>query len=407
MRDSISNPVSMGTHKTLRADTEQGGPVLVSVVIPAYNAALCIAATVHSVFTQTICELEVIVVNDGSPDTPALEEALAPFQDKIRYLKQENLGPSAARNAAIRVARGKYIAFLDSDDIWLPNHLARQVSLLEGPPELGLVYANALHLVDERPVGVAFDNVPQADQVTFEALLAEDCTVNTSSTVVSREALVVAGLFDESMNRCEDFDLWLRLARAGVRMAYGRDVQIWHRISHGLAANRELMKRGRAHVYQKMAAYSDLSPSQRAIVERKRKELETEIQVEIARDALLTGRYEEALSATERANRLLPNRKLSLAALGLRYCPGLLRTSYRCYFSALAALKRRQRVRRSQLNFPVDVDIAGLVKSGPATPGMQLLEPSGSPQQESVVRSDLRAEAIAPSSIPAGHKVAK
>ena len=395
----------MGTHNTLRTEPEQGDPVLVSVVIPAYNAACCIAATLRSVLTQTIRELEVIVVNDGSPDTPALEEALEPFRNKMRYLKQENRGPSAARNAAIRLARGKYIAFLDSDDVWLPNHLARQVSLLEGPPQLGLVYANAFHVVNERPIGVAFDSVPQADEVTFEALLAEHCTVNTSSTVASREALLAAGLFDESMNRCEDFDLWLRMAKAGVRMAYRRDVQICHRLSHGLAANQELMKRGRAHVYEKMAACSDLTPSQRSIVERKQKALEIEIQIEIARDALLTSRYEEALSATEEANRLLPNRKLSLAVLGLRYCPSLLCTGYRGYFSALSALKRREGVRRSQLNLPVDVDIAGLVKSGPVTPGMQLLEPSGSPLQESVVRSDLRTEAIAPSSIPAGHKV--
>jgi glycosyltransferase involved in cell wall biosynthesis len=397
----------MGTHNTLRADTEQNQPVLVSVIIPAYNAALCIVATLRSVFAQTFLEFEVILVNDGSPDTHALEQALAPFQDKIRYLKQENRGPSAARNTAIRVARGKYIAFLDSDDLWLPDHLARQVSLLDGPPELGLVYANALHLADDRAIGIAFDSVPQADEVTFEALLAEDCTVNTSSTVASREAVLAAGLFDESMNRCEDFDLWLRMSKAGVRMAYRRDVQICHRISHGLAANQELMKRGRAHVYEKMAACSDLTPSQRSIVERKQKELETGIQIEIARDALLTGRYQEALSATEQANRLLPNRKLSLAFLGLRYCPSLLRTGYRCYFNALTVLKRRRGVRRSQFDLPVGVDVAGLVKPGPSTPAMQLLDTSGSPQQGSVVRSDLRTGAVTPSSIPAGQKVAE
>jgi glycosyltransferase involved in cell wall biosynthesis len=397
----------MDTHKTLRTDTKQGGPVLVSVVIPAYNAAWCIAATLQSVFAQTIQEFEVILVNDGSPDTSALEEALAPFHDKIRYLKQENRGPSAARNAAIRVARGKYIAFLDSDDLWLPNHLARQISLLQGPPELGLVYANTVHLVDDRPVGIAFDSVPQADQVTFEALLAEDCTVNTSSTVASREALIGAGLFDESMNRCEDFDLWLRVARAGVRMAYGREVQICHRISHGLAANRELMKRGRQHVYEKIAAQTDLTPSQRAIVERKRKELETEIQVEIAREALLAGRYGDALSATERANHSLPNRKLSWAALGLRYCPSLLRAFYGYYFDMLAARQRRMSARRSRLNLPADVDVAGLLKAASACTSTQPLVYSASPEQGSVVRSDLRTGAVAPSSIPAGHKVAE
>jgi glycosyltransferase involved in cell wall biosynthesis len=103
---------------------------LISVVIPAYNAAVYIGPTLETVFAQTFTNFEVIVVNDGSPDTAALESGLGPYRSRIRYIRQENRGPSGARNTAIRDARGTYIAFLDSDDVWLAQHLERQVAML-------------------------------------------------------------------------------------------------------------------------------------------------------------------------------------------------------------------------------------------------------------------------------------
>jgi len=99
------------------------GP-LVSVIIPAYNAAVFIGETLTSVFNQSYSNYEVIVVNDGSTDTAELEKVLAPFRGRLVYLEQENKGPSAARNSAIGKARGEFVAFLDSDDTWLPDYLA-------------------------------------------------------------------------------------------------------------------------------------------------------------------------------------------------------------------------------------------------------------------------------------------
>ncbi len=94
---------------------------VVSVIIPAYNAAGLISETLQSVFAQTYRDFETIVVNDGSPDTAALEAVLRPFADRLVYLRQENRGVSAARNAGIRAAQGRYVAFLDSDDLWEPG----------------------------------------------------------------------------------------------------------------------------------------------------------------------------------------------------------------------------------------------------------------------------------------------
>src|ERR1017187_1702587 len=100
---------------------------LVSVIIPAYRAAQSIAATLGSVLAQTFKDYEIIVVNDGSPDSEELEKALEPYRDRIIYLRQENQGPGGARNTGILTASGQYVALLDADDIWAPEHLAAQL----------------------------------------------------------------------------------------------------------------------------------------------------------------------------------------------------------------------------------------------------------------------------------------
>src|SRR5450755_2773522 len=120
----------------------------VSIIIPAYNTAHLIAACLDSVFAQTFQDFEALVVNDGSPDTPELEKALQPYldrkPDRTVYIKQVNKRAAGARNTAIARARGEFLAFLDSDDNWLPNHLESQMKQFEADPALCLVYSNAL-----------------------------------------------------------------------------------------------------------------------------------------------------------------------------------------------------------------------------------------------------------------------
>lgn len=317
----------------------------VSVVIPAYNAAGYIRNTLNSVLAQTFTNYEIIVVNDGSPDSPALERALHPYWSKIRYIQQENRGPSGARNTAIRIARGRYVAFLDSDDLWLPEHLAKQVEALEKDPSLGLVYSNAVHIEDDRPVGVAFDSTPQCLPVDFDALLEERSTVNTSSAVVSRPALVQAGLFDEQLRRCEDYDLWLRLARAGVRMTFTREIQIGHRLANGLAASGELMKQALIQVYEKTLSTQTLTAQQIRVVRKKIADISMAIEFERGKQALLAGRFQEALESVRKAQAAAPNWRLRSAEIGLRLFPRLLRPLYR---SRLRRVERRKRARRAR-----------------------------------------------------------
>jgi GT2 family glycosyltransferase len=331
------------TNEAQAVGTTADGSPFVSVVIPAYNSSDCIAAAVESVLRQTFSNYEVIVINDGSTDSTSLEAALQPYLSRIRYLRQENGGPSAARNLGIRQARGRYVALLDSDDVWLPDHLSRQIEHLNRDANLGLVYSNNMQFRDGQAIGKAFDTVPQTGPVTLDSLLAEQCTVNTSSVVVSREAVLNAGLFNETLHRCEDFDLWLRLASQGVRMTYDPEVQVLHRLGHGLSSDFEGMKRARAEVYRKAAATLSLTKTQQGIVAARLKRIEVQIAVEAGKEHLEAGRFGEARVAIQRANSMAPSLKLRLVAAGLRVCPFLLRWSYEGYVHWLRWFRRTTR----------------------------------------------------------------
>jgi len=124
--------------------TARRSPV-VSIIIPAYNTALYIGEALDSIFRQTFNDYEIIVVNDGSPDTPNLEAAIAKCGREIRYMKQENRGPAAARNLGIRHARGRFLAFLDGDDIWFPDFLATTLEFLEQNPSTDMVCADCMY----------------------------------------------------------------------------------------------------------------------------------------------------------------------------------------------------------------------------------------------------------------------
>ena len=119
----------------------------VSVVIPCHGQAHFLADAIESVFRQTVPALDLVVVNDGSPDTALMEEVLSPFMDRITYLRQENGGVAVARNAGLSRCGGEYLIFLDSDDRLLPNAVADGAAALTARPERGLVWG-LRHLVD-------------------------------------------------------------------------------------------------------------------------------------------------------------------------------------------------------------------------------------------------------------------
>jgi glycosyltransferase involved in cell wall biosynthesis len=181
---------------------------LVSVVIPTYNRAWCLAEAVDSVLAQELRGFELIVVDDGSTDdTPRLLEG---YGEAIRTLRRENHGVSAARNAGIAAARGDLIAFLDSDDLWLPGKLRRQVEFFTSHPKALICQTEELWVKNGRRVNPGKRHRKRGGMI-FEPSL-DLCLVSPSAVMVRRELFERVGLFDESLPACEDYDLWLRVS---------------------------------------------------------------------------------------------------------------------------------------------------------------------------------------------------
>ncbi|MGA7567462.1 MAG: glycosyltransferase [Terriglobales bacterium] len=322
----------------------EGQQSLVSVIIPAYRAAGRIRETLDSVVGQTYPNIEVILVNDGSPDTEELEAAIRSYGEKLIYIRQNNRGPSGARNTAIRAARGKYIACLDSDDIYLPGHIASLVSLL-GERGLDLVYSDSDFVRDGVHVGRAFERQPQNPPVTFEKLLTEECGVTTSATVASRQAMMDAGLFDERYRRCEDFDLWTRMLFRGAKMDVLRQVGIEHRwLPDGLATDGYLLKQAQIEIYRKILATLPVSAEQRRIVEEMMARTEGLCQVDLVKRYLREGCYSEARVAAGRAAALLRDRKSRRVALAVQVAPWAVRRFLRLQEARQARRNRQNAV---------------------------------------------------------------
>ncbi|MCZ2291213.1 MAG: glycosyltransferase [Burkholderiales bacterium] len=184
---------------------------VVSVVIPAYNAAWCVRKAIDSALAQDFRAHQIIVVNDGSTDDTLA--VLRSYGEAIRIVDQRNGGMSNARNAGLRAARGEFVAFLDSDDWWLPGKLGRQVELLRARPELGFCSCAARV---EDPQGRLLNHweCPRWDGSFLVHLFGSSADVPGScSAVLARRALVEqVGAFDESLRGAEDPDLWIRLA---------------------------------------------------------------------------------------------------------------------------------------------------------------------------------------------------
>jgi GT2 family glycosyltransferase len=315
---------------------------LVSVIIPAYRAAERIRETLDSAFAQTYPNIEVVLVNDGSPDTDALEQAIRSYGEKLIYIRQENRGPSGARNTAIRAARGKYIACLDSDDVYLPYHLSSLVKLLEDR-SLDLVYCDSLFTRDGADVGRAFERQPQNPPVTFEKLLTEECGVTTSAMVASRLAMIDAGLFDEHYRRCEDFDLWVRMAFRGAKIDILPEVGIVHRLMpDGLAADSYLLKQAQIEVYRKVLATMPVSEQHKNIIQEMMARTEGLCQIDLLKRYLREGHYADARLAASKAASLLPGQKNKSVALAVTIAPWAVRRFLRLQDARLARRSKQR-----------------------------------------------------------------
>ncbi len=225
-----SAPNKWGTSARCPVPDDGTQAPVVSVVIPAYNAAQYLPESIQSVLLQSWQDFEIIIVDDGSTDNT--QEVVGAFNSiKIRYVRQENSGgPSRPRNVGIHHARGKYISLFDSDDLMSRNKLAEAVSFLERYSDLGLVFAN-FEVCNERGdifPGTFLDecqtfwNLPKKQvgekwfiiesALAYEHLLTENF-IGTSGTVIPKAVFLSVGGFDEGTDGAEDRDMWLRISR--------------------------------------------------------------------------------------------------------------------------------------------------------------------------------------------------
>jgi len=180
---------------------------LVSVIIPTYNRLDFLTGTITSVLKQTYKNIELIVVDDGSTDTTSKE--IPKRFPSVIYVKQPHRGVSAARNLGIQLAKGNYIAFLDSDDLWLPKKLEREVSCLTANPGYPVCYTNEIWIRKGIRVNPKKRHKKYGGWIYPYCLPL--CIISPSSVILRREIFEMAGRFDESLPACEDYDLWLRV----------------------------------------------------------------------------------------------------------------------------------------------------------------------------------------------------
>jgi len=299
---------------------------LVSVIIPVWNAAGFIEETVRSVLRQTFTDYELIIVNDGSPDTVELEAVLLPYRGSLKYLRERHKGAAAARNAALRVARGSYIAFLDADDSWLATYLDQQIAFLKAHPDVDLVYADARLTGDSPLAGRTFmETAPSRGPVTLKSLLSLRCHVIASGVVVKRAVVLDVGMFDESIARGHDFDLWIRIARRGARLAYQRRVLLSRHIHSSNLSGNAISECERALAeLRRIEGSMPLAPDERAALTSSVAWLTARRERELGKECLRHGDFAGAGAAVRRACEADPSLKLRAIALALRLVPSWL-----------------------------------------------------------------------------------
>jgi glycosyltransferase involved in cell wall biosynthesis len=192
---------------------------ILSIIIPAYNVAPYIGAAIESALAQTVADLEVIVVDDGSMDaTPQIlrELANAKCDPRLRIFSQQNGGLAEARNTGIKHARGKYLGFLDGDDLWRPNKAERHLAVLAADPTIVLSFSDSEYLTEN---GFPTGRYQLADcaEPTLVDMIRRNHVGNGSSPIVRSEAFEQVGLFHKECWGCEDYEMWCRLVAAGMR----------------------------------------------------------------------------------------------------------------------------------------------------------------------------------------------
>jgi teichuronic acid biosynthesis glycosyltransferase TuaG len=267
----------------------------VSAIIPTYNYARYAAAAVESALSQSFKDLEIVVVDDGSTDETA--ETLRPFGRCIRYIRQAHRGLAAARNMGIRVSRGRYLAFLDSDDLWLPDKTSMQIAQLDPNPAVGLVYCEAALFTEASPTEIPHSYWAHHPSGRILPSLLRHNVVPSPTPMVRREMFDQVGLFDESLGACEDWDMWIRIAQVSEFGYVDRVLAKYRLHSANMSLDHERMMRNRFRVLEKAFAAAGVSAEAR----RLRRSIVSRWHADYALHHFYAERYEQARREVIRA----------------------------------------------------------------------------------------------------------
>jgi glycosyltransferase involved in cell wall biosynthesis len=256
----------------------------VSVIIPTYNGAGFIAQTVESVLAQTLPDLELIVVNDGSTD--ATEQVLKQFCDKLRVVSGKRKGIPAARNVGLRASGGRYVCFLDHDDLWMPQKLSRQLELFEKDVEIGFSFTDYETFGDPAPYQKGFEENggkvrelpreeigPRAFKILSESLFVD--MVNgalpcwTSTIMMRRSVFEFVGPFDEALLINDDTQMWLRFAKQ-CRFAYVDEPLAKQRVRNSSTSLAMAMERKHTDsilMFERLREWVELTPAESRAVQ--------------------------------------------------------------------------------------------------------------------------------------------
>lgn len=209
---------------------------MVSIVMPAYNAAKTIRASIESIQAQTVTEWELIVIDDGSgDDTAVILTELAEKDDRICFLKnEENRGVSYTRNRAVEMAKGEWIAFLDSDDLWQPEKLEKQLALAEKYPDMVVCYTASSFINDD---GESYGYIMEAvERMTYKELLRRNL-MSCSSVMIRSSVMKEIKMPSDKMH--EDYYVWLTVVRScGVAYGINEPLLIYRLCSNSKSSNR-------------------------------------------------------------------------------------------------------------------------------------------------------------------------
>jgi hypothetical protein len=244
-----------------RGEVTPADPPSFAVVIPAFNSEDTVAVAVRSALEQTVPAQEVIVVDDGSTDDTV--GALAPFEDRVLLIRQENGGVGSARNAGVHAARADFIAFLDDDDVYHPRRLEALGALGAERPDLDILTTDAVFVWQGQPAGGFHEDhpFPVADQ---RSAVLETC-FTTNGPAVRRSRLLEIGGFDEDMVTSDDWDCLVRLVLSGSEAGLVEEPLLEYHVRPGsLSSNRLVALWDRVRLLEKAEAMHDLTQHETA-----------------------------------------------------------------------------------------------------------------------------------------------